>query len=163
MKIKGFTLVELVVVIIVLGILAVVAAPKFLSLDEDAKKARMESNAAAVKSAIEMVRHKAAIGPLRPSSDPGIVSRNFMEIDINGVAITIDPSDFYPFFKLFRYDVNESEQINAILNLDGNFIHSWDSGGFYLSPANNPDKQFEYCHIWYDIKNRLIHTEYKGC
>ncbi len=49
-KQSGFTLIELVIVIIILGILAVTAAPKFLNLQDDANKAAAEGVAAAVKS-----------------------------------------------------------------------------------------------------------------
>lgn len=51
---KGFTLVELVTVIIVLGILATVTAPKFLNMQEDAQAAAVKGTAAAFKSGIDM-------------------------------------------------------------------------------------------------------------
>ncbi|EEZ85589.1 conserved hypothetical protein [Vibrio harveyi 1DA3] len=37
MKAKGFTLIELVIVIVILGILSVTAAPRFLNLQDDAR------------------------------------------------------------------------------------------------------------------------------
>ena len=42
MKKNGFTLIELVVVIVILGILAVVAAPKFMNLQNDARNASLK-------------------------------------------------------------------------------------------------------------------------
>ena len=48
---KGFTIIELVVVIVILGILAAVAFPKFQDLSGDAKTAVLNGAAAAVKSA----------------------------------------------------------------------------------------------------------------
>jgi prepilin-type N-terminal cleavage/methylation domain-containing protein len=48
---KGFTIIELVVVIVILGILAAVAFPKFQDLSGDAKKAVAQGGAAAISSA----------------------------------------------------------------------------------------------------------------
>ena len=53
-KQQGFTLIELVVVIIILGVLAVVAAPKFINLQDDAHKATHQGFAGALASAINL-------------------------------------------------------------------------------------------------------------
>lgn len=50
-KQQGFTIIELVVVIVILGILAAVAFPKFQDLSDDARTAVIQGHAAALKSA----------------------------------------------------------------------------------------------------------------
>ena len=47
---KGFTLIELVVVIVILGILAATAAPKFIDLTGDAKASVMRGVEASIES-----------------------------------------------------------------------------------------------------------------
>jgi MSHA pilin protein MshA len=53
-KQRGFTLIELVVVIVVLGILAAFAVPKFMGLEAQARTSTVNSMAGSVKSASTM-------------------------------------------------------------------------------------------------------------
>ncbi|CAM3565704.1 type II secretion system protein [Shewanella pealeana] len=60
-KQSGFTLIELVVVIIILGILAVTAAPKFINLQSDARASTLQGMKGALQGANSLVFSKAAI------------------------------------------------------------------------------------------------------
>ncbi|MEZ9538412.1 type II secretion system protein [Shewanella sp. 10N.286.51.B8] len=60
-KQQGFTLIELVVVIIILGILAVTAAPKFINLQGDARVSTLQGAKAAIQAANSLVYSKAAL------------------------------------------------------------------------------------------------------
>jgi MSHA pilin protein MshA len=65
---QGFTLIELVVVIVILGILAVTAAPKFMNLQGDARNASLQGLKGAIQGAAGIVYGKAAIKGIESTS-----------------------------------------------------------------------------------------------
>lgn len=55
---KGFTLVEMLIVVIILGILAAIAVPQFGSSTEDAKLGTMEANLSYLRNSVERYYHE---------------------------------------------------------------------------------------------------------
>lgn len=107
-KQQGFTLIELVVVIIILGILAVTAAPKFINLQSDARQSTLAGMKGALQGANSLVFSKAAIG--------GVETESSQDVEIaTGFSIELD----YGYIKSFA---DEAETIsNLVVALDMSF------------------------------------------
>jgi prepilin-type N-terminal cleavage/methylation domain-containing protein len=85
-KNQGFTLIELVVVIVLLGILTITALPKFINLTDDALQAKVAANAGALRSGVQLANMK-----WRAMGSPSTFSqRNNIQLYGNDVSGQID-------------------------------------------------------------------------
>jgi len=97
-KQAGFTLIELIIVIVILGILAVTAAPKFLNLQGDANASTLKGVDGAINSAMNIVYGKAIIDSKQNEADSDItvgadtieIVYGYPEATADGIALVLD-------------------------------------------------------------------------
>lgn len=84
---QGFTLIELIVVIVILGILAATAVPKFVDLQTDARAAVMQGVGGSINTAKELVRARWLAN--------GSTAATSVNLDA-GSPVTVDTTLGYP-------------------------------------------------------------------
>lgn len=88
---SGFTLIELVVVIVILGVLAVTAAPKFINLKSDAIIANMNALEGSLKSANQLVYSKSILQ--NETIAVGVISIGNVNVDTSYGTIKADATN----------------------------------------------------------------------
>ena len=142
---RGFSLVELVVVIILLGVLAAVALPRFLDTSTEAKVATLESLAGSIRSTAGLVQAKARLDGIRPyPSNPG--NQSALLIAVDGRTTEVDWRNLCP---------ESIAELGDALNLL-DFMDVQLTGGL-TAQLNN-----RYSLIGYDVPGFSVPTN-QGC
>ena len=133
---RGFTLIELVVVIVILGILAATALPKFVDLGSDARTAHIKQLEGSIESAIAVWHSKAVVG--------GCATNSSFNLTVDGVV--------YSFWRCYPDGGNttgHNGEISTIVNYDTSlFTISYANGTnttFSLNTAPTPSQ----CQVVY--------------
>lgn len=123
---KGFTLIELIIVIVVLGILAVTAAPQLINFSGDARASALKGMEGSVKGAMQLAYSKAAI--------EGVEAQPSASVQVKGntsVALA------------FGYPAASEAGIISVLDggfaadLNSDWVHGTDSGNLLIAQSSS--------------------------
>ena len=153
MRKQAFTLVEILIVVIILGILAAIVIPQFTEASDDARESALSSDLQTVRSQIELYKVQHSMYPGRVRNADGtftdwsgatFVSQLTSTSDVNGDT---DNSGYGPYLQEFPTNPFASGNgaavaVGAAVEDDGDPGWFWDTDDFKFMP-NDADHSDE--------------------
>ncbi len=116
---KGFTLIEMVGVIVILGVLAATAAPKFIDLSKDAREAVLQQISVSVEAANNLLNIKSKVPSYSVRPVPGRDDLIDIDMDLDGV---FDPTNGVDI--RLKHNYIDNTHIHLLIELDDEFVRT---------------------------------------
>ena len=143
-KSAGFTLIELVIVIVILGILGAVAAPRFINMQGDAYEANVKALNGSIQSAMTLANTKAILGGYDNVAGPAPTGDDLAGVSFAHGFPTADAAGIIAMLQDTESFVSEGEDGKAS---DKAYTYSTGTGTLTIYPSaryNNVTCKVEY-------------------
>lgn len=117
-KSRGFTLIEILIVVIILGILAAIVIPQFSSASNDARKSNLQTTVQTLRSQIALykLQHQDVLPDLSTNWEALTLKT---EVDGTTLAATATPTAGTTYFGPYMQDTPVNSLTNSSTVLDG--------------------------------------------
>ena len=154
-KTRGFTLIELMIVVAIIGILASIAIPKFANMVRRSSEGQVKGNLGSIRSALSIYY----------SDLEGQFPSNLYSLTVAGKYLTAIPAmklpDYHASTTIIRHNLTPNGAgCGSPYMLDTGELMFWDDGGIICPTSTAPAGQSD--HHQGDLWILCSHTDTKG-